>query len=289
MNQTVEIFKPGIAELKTLAEKFKGLEIKGVEDEAGYIQVKDARKELGDMRILITKTGKSAREEARKYASSVIEQEKEYLQVITPLENELKAKIEAIDKAKKKAERMILLPSRKAMLAEIGSNMTDDEILELDENEFSKIYTDQKMAHLEDKERKRKEKEDAKIRKEEIEKARIESAKRATEEAEKKAKEDLERLEKDKQAEIDKLKSDQEEKERKDNQEKEDKIAQEKADQEKAEKSRKLKAFLKKNGCEFFPKTIVADKNLRENDDFIAKRDGETFTLYKKVDSIIIK
>src|SRR3972149_6080300 len=104
MENKIEIFKPGIAELKELALKFKGLEIKGVEDEVGYLQVKDALKELGNMRILITKTGKSAREEARKYASSVIEQEKEYLLVISPLDHELKAKVEAVDEAKKKAE-----------------------------------------------------------------------------------------------------------------------------------------------------------------------------------------
>jgi polyhydroxyalkanoate synthesis regulator phasin len=119
MNNELEIFKPGIAELKSMAEQFKGLTINGVGDEAGYQTVKEARKKLGDMRILITKTGKSAREEARRYASSVIEQEKEYLGVITPTEESLKAKIEAIDDEKKRAERIILLPSRKAMLAEM--------------------------------------------------------------------------------------------------------------------------------------------------------------------------
>jgi hypothetical protein len=280
MNNEVEIFKPGIAELKTLALKFKGLEIKGVEDEAGYLQVKDARKELGDMRILITKTGKSAREEARKYASSVIEQEKEYLLVITPLEDELKAKIEAIDEAKKKAERIILLPSRKAMLAEIGAEMTDDEILALDEKKFSEMYTAKKMEHLEAQERKRKEEEDAKRHTEELEKAKEEAAEQARIEAEEKSRKEIEKIKREQEEKDRKAKEDEDRKK----QEEEDKIKLEKEEQIKTEKNRRYKAWLAENGY-----------NKETQDDFVVKigdpiipNGKKTCILFKKVAEITI-
>lgn len=202
MNNEVEIFKPGIAELKSMAEQFKGLTINGVEDEEGYKTVKEARKKLGDMRIMITKTGKAAREEARRYAASVIEQEKEYLGVITPTEDVLKAKIEAVDAEKARNERMILLPSRKLMLDEIGAVMTDEEILDLDEKQFYAMYTSKKMAYLEEQTRKAQEIELQKQHEEEVKRASEEAAKRATEEAERKAKEKLARVEREKQAEL---------------------------------------------------------------------------------------
>ena len=283
MNKEVEIFKPGISALKELASKFKGLEIKGVDDEAGYKVVKDARKELGDIRIMITKFGKSKREEALAFQREVLRQEREHLEIITPLESELKSKIEAVDEEKKKAERIILLPSRKAMLGEIGAETTDEEILSLDEKQFSEMYTAKKMEHFEAQERKRKEEEHAKLRAEELEKAKEEAAKKATEEAERKSKEDLERVEREKQSEIDKIKRDQEEKDRKEKEEKErvekeeaDRIAAEKADLERAEKNRRYKKWLK-------------DKEVNPDDPNVKiERVGNTFVLWIKADEITI-
>lgn len=265
MNE-VEIFKPGIAELRSMAERFQGIEIKGVDDAEGYKTAKEARKELGDMRISITKTGKAAREEARRYAAKVIEQEKEYLAVITPTEDALKAKIEAIDEEKKKNERMILLPARKTMLEEIECQMTDEDILALDEKQFSDLYTAKKMAHLEEKERIRKAEEDKKRHEEELEQARKEAAEKATKEAEERMKREQEEKER-------KAKEEEEQKKR----EEEEKIANEKAEQERTEKNRKYKAWLKKNGY------TEETKN-----DFSIARNGNTFVLFKKIDEITI-
>lgn len=268
--KNVDIFRPGIAELKELASKYEGMTINGVADEAGYKAVKAARKELGDMRILITKTGKAAREEARAYAAKVIEQEKEYLGVITPTEDTLKAKIEAVDAEKARTERMILLPSRKLMLDEIGAVMTDDEILNLDEKEFSELYTSKKMAFLEQQEALRKESEMQKQHEEDVKRASEEAAKRATEEAERKAKEDIERVEREKQAEIDRMKREEEAKKRAE----EDRVANEQAELERAEKNRRYKAWAK----EFDGK-----------DDVEIKRVGDTFQAWKKIGEITIK
>jgi len=272
---SVEIFKPGIAELREMATKFEGLTINGIDDAEGYKAVKAARKELGDMRILITKTGKAAREEARRYANSVIEQEKQYLGVITPTEDALKAKIEAVDAEKARNERMILLPARKTMLSEIQVEMTDEEILNLDEKQFSEMYTSKKMAYLEEQTRKAQEIERQKQHEEEVKRASEEAAKRATEEAERKAKEEIERVEREKQAEIDRLNREEEDRKKAEA----DKIAAEQADLERAEKNRRYKAWLKKNNID------------GDYDDTYLKvvRNGDNFELWRKVDEITIK
>lgn len=279
MNNEVEIFKPGIAALKEMAEKYKGLQISGVEDEAGYKVVKDARKELGDMRILITKVGKSKREEALAFQREVLRQEREHLEIITPLESELKAKIEAIDEEKKRAERIILLPSRKAMLAEIGAEMTDDEILSLDEKKFSEMYTAKKMEHLEAQERKRKEEEDAKRHAEEIEKAKTEAAEKAKLEAEENARKEIEKIKRDQEEKERKAKEDEDRKKKEDD----DRIASEKAEQEKTEKNRRYKAWLKKNGV---TETNIGNFHIQK---LAENENGTTFKIYEYKDLITIK
>jgi hypothetical protein len=237
MNQQAEIFKPGIAALQELAMKFKGLKIKGVDDEVGYGLVKDARKELGDMRILLTKFGKSKREEALAFQREVIRQEKEHLDIIVPLENELKAKIEAVDEEKKRAERMILLPNRKKLLEEIGIIVTDEFIISMDEKEFSTYHSEKKMAYFEEKERIEKEKKAAEEREEEINRERQAAAEAAVVQERERAAREKERQEKKAQL----AKEDAEMMERK-------RIQDEKDDQEKTEKNRKYKAWLAENG-----------------------------------------
>lgn len=232
MNQQAEIFKPEIAALKELAIKYKGLEIKGVHDEKGYNEVKVARKELGDMRITITKFGKSKREEALAFQREVLRQEREHLEIITPLEDELKAKIEAVDEEKKRAERIILLPSRKAKLGEIGVDMTDDEILSLDEKKFSEMYTAKKMEHLEEQDRKHRE--------EEAEKRRVDELKQAKKKAKLDERDRIRRVE-------ERRKEREAEQEAENKRLKEKKIADEKARQKKLEADKKFQEFLINN------------------------------------------
>ena len=268
MENQVDLFKPGIAELTKMAEGYKGLVINGVNDEAGYEAVKTARKELGDVRILITKTGKALRQEALEKQRRVIKDEQEYLKIIVPTEDELKEKLSAIDEEKKRKEREILLPGRKTMIAEIGLEMTDDEILDKDEKEFATFFTEKKMAYLEEQDRKRREKEIADRHAEELEKAKTEAAEKAV--AEEKERVERERIkneekaEKERKAEIEKAA--QAEKERL-------------AEIERTEKNRKYKKWLKDNGF---------TEELRQSGEMHVIRDGNTFTLYKKITSITI-
>lgn len=255
MNNELDIFKPGVVELQKLADQYKDLTINGVEDKEGYEKVKAARKELGEMRILITKTGKSAREEARRYANSVIEKEKEYLGIITPTEDDLKSKIEAIDEEKKIQERQVLLPSRIKMLEEIEIKLLDAEILRMDEKEFAVYLGEQKILYIEKKEAERVALEAEKKRAEEIEIAKA----KAVEEA---IVAERERLEKENL-----------------------RIAQEalakseaiKAEQAQAEKNSKYKNFLKEHGYTEETKS-----------EFYIERSGSNVVLYKKIGEITI-
>lgn len=255
MNNELDIFKPGVAELQKLADQYKDLAINGVEDKEGYEKVKAARKELGEMRILITKTGKSAREEARRYANSVIEKEKEYLGIITPIEDSLKSKIESIDEEKKMQERRILLPSRIKMLEEVEIKLLDAEVLRMDEKEFALYLDEQKTLYAEKKEAERVAAEADKKRAEEIEIAKS----RAVEEA---IVAERERIEKENL-----------------------RIAQEalakseaiKAEQAQAEKNIKYRNFLKENGYTNETKS-----------EFHVERIGNNVVLYKKIGEITI-
>jgi len=284
------VFNPSIAEATAIAEKYRGLTIKNVDDKEGYKAVYDAQQELKNLRVDITKFGKKEREEALAWQREVLRQEKELLKIITPVEDELKAERERIDEEKKKAERLVLLPSRKKMLEEIGDAMNDDEILALDEKEFSELFNAKKLAYLEAKEaqlnaerekldQEKREAEEAKQRVEELEKAKEEAATRAKEDAEKKAKDELEQMEKKKQAEIDKIREEQAEKERLE----QEKVAKEQEEKEKAEKNRRYKAWLKKNGV---TNTNVGNFHIERIAD---NENGTTFKIYEYKDLITIK
>jgi len=284
MNQQIEKFNPAKEEIQAAVMEVKGLTINGVDDVAGYEAVKAGKKKLAEYRKEITKFGKKQREEAIFWQREVLRQEKELIEMIEPTETKLKNALEAVDKERKRKEREVLLPARKQMLAEIECEMADSDILDLDEKAFSVVYGEKKVAYLEAQNRKMREAEEAKQRKEELERAKEEAAKQATEEAERKAKEELERVEKEKQAEIDKIKRDQEEAERQRLEDEQIRLDQIEADkreeareQRLKEKNLRYKTWLKENGC--------TEENKTE---FHIIRDGDTFTLYKKVSTVII-
>lgn len=287
MNNTIEIFKPGLAELRALAERHRGIVINGTDDTAGYDAAKAARKELGQWRIDITKAGKKYREEALAYQREVLRQEKEHLEIITPVEDALKAMIEGIDEEKKREERKELLPTRRALIAEIGVEMTDDEILSHDEKSFGELYTAKRMEYLERKETERRAEEQKKLREAEIEEAKKAAAEKARVEAEQRAErekaEAVANAQREKDEEIARIKREQEAKEAAEKAENERKereeaarAAAEKAEQERAEKNRRYKNWLKKNGVE-------------PNDPkYKVERLGTSFVLWEKKDEIVI-
>lgn len=264
----IKKFSPAKAEIQAVILEVEGLTISGVDDEASYEAVKVGKKKLAEMRIKITKFGKEQREEAIKWQKEVLRQEKELVGMIDPEETRLKSEMERIDEEKKRKEREILLPARIKMLEKVGVKLLDAEILAMDETSFSSYFTEKKMQYLEMQENKRKQEEEANRRSEELEQAKKEAAEMAV-------KQEKDRAARAEQERLDNEKYEKEKAER----EAEKKAAEEKAELEKTEKNRKYKAWLKSHGY---------TEELRQSGEMHIIRDGNTFTLYKKIDSITI-
>lgn len=253
MNNLTE-FNPTKAEIQATVMEVQNLTIAGIEDVAGYEAVKVGKKRLADYRIKITKYGKEQREEALAWQREVLRQENELIAILSPTESALKAKMEAIDQEKKRAERAILLPSRKKMLEEVNVVVASDEILlDMNEAQFSIFFAEAKRQAMDEQERIKAEEERRKQFATELEEAK----KKAAEKAIIDERERVEREKKDqemmRQAEIEN----------------------EKMQQKRLARNKKYKEWLDKN-------------SYKPSDEFYILQDGNTFTLYKKIDSITI-
>lgn len=253
----IEKFSPKKTELVSLANKYKDLTIKGVKDDIGYESVSIAIKELVGARTELQKAGKTLRGEALSYQKAVIEKEKELLSIVEPVELDLKGKIKDMDLKIEREARKEDLPKRKKELKEIELEMSDNEILSMDDNSFKEFLNEKKTEYLDAKE--------AKIKEEEEEK-RVKDRKEEDDKLDKKRKE------------LDK-------KERKLNRIKAEEEAEKEAERKAKEKEEVLKKrkkyhnFLKRNGYTEEMKDQFKIINI----------DNVKFIIYKKLDEIIIK
>lgn len=296
----IEKFSPTKTELLTLAEEARKLTITGIDDKAGYSLVQKKRMELKSARVKIAKAGKEAREEALSFQKKVIAYEKELIGIIEPVEEDLKAKQDAIDEEKAKIERLALIPSRKDNLAKIGLTFDDEFLIGMDIPTFQDFYNQKKTEYLEKKEADmRAEQERIEIEKRKIEDAKhLEATKKEAEkQAHEKAMRDAElakvRAEQEKlaaveaerkKAEIEKQRiiAEQQRKEQERlneearvRREQEAQKQAEKQAQEKLEKEKKYQAFLKKN-------------KYKETDDFYLQKRADKIVLYGKLDEFNI-
>lgn len=300
---SLEEFNPTKAEVISLAKKFKGLSINGIDDLEGYKAVHNAQMTLVHTRTNIVKASKDARQKAVDFNKAVLALEKDLIAEIEPVEKELKEKKEAIDREKELIERRKLIPVRREKLVEVEAELTDDQLIDMDSVQFQNFLNQAKHEQLERREAAIKAEQerlaaiqakiDADKRDEEIRKqAELDAKKRAAEEAElaaKKAESDRLRAieeakalaEKEKQAIIDE--NNRKEKERLAAEEaakqaEDQRILKEAADKKALEETKKMKKFLKDNG--------VTDDN---KEDFIIKHDGplnKHIVLWKKIAEI---
>ena len=284
MDLNIEEFNPTKAEVISLAQKFKGLSIKGIDDVAGYKAVHDAQMTLVHTRTNIVKASKDARQKAVDFNRAVLTLEKDLIAEIEPVEKELKEKKEAVDREKELIERRKLVPARREKLIEVEAELTDDQLIEMDSVQFQDFLNQAKHEQLERREAAIKAEQerlaaiqakiDADKRDEEIRKqAELDAKKRAAEEAEIAAKKaEADRLKAEADAEASKLRAVEEakaqaerekqaiidennRKERErliaENKAKEDeaeKIRKELADKQALEQTKKMQKFLKDNG-----------------------------------------
>jgi len=201
----IDEFNPKKEELVTLAEKYKGLTIKNMNDIEGYSAVNKARKELKTVRCDYDKQVegaiKSKRDDYNSFRTNLLKLKDSFVKIIEPLEIELKGKTDAIDDERARKQRVATLPERKERLETIEGVWSDEDILSMDDKEFDTNFNEAKTLWLEEKERMMKEKED-KIKADE---ERIENEKKIEAEKKKAREEALEEAEK--QAKLDKEES----------------------------------------------------------------------------------
>ena len=303
-NLDISQFSPQKAELLTIVERYKGLTINGVDDQAGYKMVDEARKDLAKKRVYISKTAKDLRSEAIAFQKSVIELEKELVGIIEPLELEFKNQTAAIDQEKLRLKRIALLPERQEKLKAIGVQVLDRDLLDMTDEDFTVFYNQEHTKVLEAKAKAIAE-EEARIQREkeleaEREKARQEQIIKDEEEAkrkeaahkaeleatrlriEKEKEESLEKAEKEKQALIDAHAREKEEarlKAERDQKEAEQKELELKAaaqaEEERVNKMKAYQAFLSKN-------------NYTEDGGFKIEKTADSVLLYKLIDTFKI-
>lgn len=153
----LEKFSPTKTEIIKLAEKYKDLFIKNIDDIRGYAEVDVARKELKKVRVEIQKTGKLLRSDALAFQKAIIAKENELITIIEPIEIKLQEEQNRIELEKEKIRRQKFLPERKIKLKEINIIVEDDFLLLMNDIRFDEFFNQKKQEFLEEKERKIKE------------------------------------------------------------------------------------------------------------------------------------
>ncbi len=226
-------------------------------------QLNGAVKILVKARGIIQKQGKTFRDEANAYNKSVLEKEKEYVNIIEPLEIKYKERIIEIEKEEVRQERLKVLPQRQSLLGMLKTiqQPSDETILSFDDTTFMTFLSEKQSEDKQNIDREearlKREQEIADNAKVEAERNAQEQIKKAQQEADAKIAEAELKIEREKQAEIKR-------------QEEEEK-AKVKA-QEELEKNQKYTNFLKENG--------VTEEN---KSDFIIKENDKEFAIYKKI------
>ena len=83
-----------------IANNFKSLKIKGVDDVDGYELAKEGARELQKARTQLTNLAKSERQGAIDYQRGIISLEKDLLSIVVPIRISLKEQTDGIDRFK---------------------------------------------------------------------------------------------------------------------------------------------------------------------------------------------
>jgi hypothetical protein len=122
--------------LEQYRKEFLPLTIKGLDDQAGYEKVKEARLFIKGERVNVEKKRVELKATALEYGRAVDSEAKRITLAIEEVENHLMAEQKKIDnevaRIKFETEQRAVLPERMAKLAELDATMSEDEVLKLD-------------------------------------------------------------------------------------------------------------------------------------------------------------
>jgi len=301
---SIEIFNPKKAELQSIVDKYKGLEIQGVDDSKGYAEVHKARMELVKTRTTINKVRLEHTRQYDEAKRNIMDMEKELIGIIEPTEKELEEKEKAIDNEKARIKRESEEKENARIqvmmneLLQYGYVANINELKTITAEWYAYILQAEK-AKFEEREAIRKEEEETERReKEEYERKRIEMEAKEKELQErerilreeqdkitraienKKREEEMERIRKEaeEKSRIEtelRMKYEQEEKVRKEEEAKRINEENARIEQEKLNAKRKYMNWLKENGY-------------TEDGSFNIQNNGKTVKLWKLVGEYII-
>lgn len=201
-NAELAKFDPTVDKLQAIAKEAQAVTITDFSNKDQIALVRTKRLELRDLRVSITKTGKSLRDEANAFAKAVIAKEKDLVAIITPEEDRLSSLETEAERLAEVERRKGYLPERKAKLEAIGVELKDEELLAFDDIEFVTFFNAKESERLEAErialeeakkaEEARKEAEAIAEAKRKEEEAKAEADRKAKEEAEVRAKAEAE-------------------------------------------------------------------------------------------------
>lgn len=113
------------AAIEQYKKEFKKLKIKGIDDKEGYKKVKEAWQTVRGKRLEVSAKHKDIKEDYLKIARAIDGEKNRLTELLEPLEDELKGKMDAIDEAKE-AEKL-----RKAKEEEDRLNLRVEKLCEL--------------------------------------------------------------------------------------------------------------------------------------------------------------
>jgi hypothetical protein len=131
------------AALESYRDEFLPLTVKGLDDLEGYEKVREARLFIKGERVNVEKRRVELKAHSLEYGRAVDAEAKRITDAILEVENHLIAEQKKIDdeKARMKFEKeqREKLPDRKAKVAEIGAEITEAELLTLDDVAFGEV------------------------------------------------------------------------------------------------------------------------------------------------------
>jgi len=264
-NKQIVLFSKEKADLITLANRYKKHSIIGIEDTAGYKQVHQSRMHLGKERRRINNMRLDITRILDMDKKTLMDVEKGLLNIIVPIEQELKDKQDAIDEQKEKIKRKKKLPERIEKLNKILVETTEDFLLTMNDKDFALYFIQKKEEYLKKIEQKQKEAQ---------EKIDANNAKMAREKSEKELKEKL--------FQEAKIKAEQD---------KQDALAEQARQFEQKEKDKMEAEKQKKKDDEEEQKKLEAKKKYQKwlsdnhynKKDFFQRKEDHKIILYKKV------
>ena len=156
-NLEMEKFNPTVAELSQKANEYECLVIHSIDDVEWFEKVKEARKDLKEIRVKIEKFWKAMRDKATQFNRTVLEEQRKLTVVIEPVEQKLEEKEKRFKEETEKEKRKRILPDRKEELERHWIVADDDKILSMTSDEFNKFVLDERERMLKEKELKQEE------------------------------------------------------------------------------------------------------------------------------------